>query len=230
MQAYFRFHQIASCLVFIALLSPVFSHSVEKLSEFELDKLEDNSIEYHSTKDKLTNINEINGQPINQLFTFQNNPYKNDNNSTRPPAIESWGFGLISGLVIILCSACGLVLTPLTKKPWYKKLLLYLVSTATASLLGNALFQLIPPAYGIEVDISDEENIWKSAAIYLSFCTFFVIERVLKLVFEEPEEQEEEGTEKYKIKAEENLAIVKSRAASRLSMNVVKGRAGSTVE
>jgi len=228
MQAYFRFHKIASCLVFIALLSQVLSHNVEKLSDSEFGELKDNSI-----KDEIINkhdlVNEINGQPINKLFTFKNNPYKNDNNSTRPPAIESWGFGLISGLVIILCSACGLVLTPLTKKPWYKKLLLYLVSTATASLLGNALFQLIPPAYGIEVDISDEENIWKSAAIYLSFCTFFVIERVLRLVFEEPEDEEEEGSEKYKVKAEENLALVKSRAASRLSMNVVKGRAGSTL-
>ena len=178
----------------------------------------------------------------NSAYSFETEKsafiYKNDNNnSTEPSGALSWGAGLLSGLVILLCSACGLLLTPLTAKPWYKKFLLYLVSTATSSLLGNSLFQLIPPAYGVEVDVSDEENIWKSAACYLAFVTFFVIERVLKLVFKDDEEEKNENEVKYEVKGEVNKAafernkslIPDSRRQSKLSVNLVKPRAGSTL-
>ena len=191
----------ATCFILVSGLS------------LELERLND-------SKFSDQNPNKIYGKSMSQIFDYKtkniqisNTQYDasntlNSNNTTEPSTALSWGAGLFSGFCIILCSACGIILTPLTKKAWYKKLLLYLVSTATSSLLGNSLFQLIPPAYGVEVDISDEENIWKSAACYLSFVAFFMIERVLKIVFEDEQEiSENSTTKKYEVHGQLHFKI-----------------------
>jgi zinc transporter ZupT len=167
----------------------------------------------------------INGQPINEVFKFTNfygiESEEDDEpgNSTKPSTALSWGAGCASGLAITLCSVCGVFLTPLTKKSWYKKLLLYLIAAATASLLGNSLFQLLPPAFDVEVNKSNELNIWKAATAYLSFVFFFIIERVLNIVFGGDDEDDKSDTHSEK----------RSRRNSRLSVNPARGRAGSTL-
>jgi len=165
----------------------------------------------------------INGRQIEEVFNYKSYYSVTDEpepgNSTKPSAALSWATGMASGLAITLCSVCGVCLTPLTKKPWYKKLLLYLVGAATASLMGNSLFQLLPPAYGVEVNASNPLNIWKSATAYLSFVFFFIIERSLNIIFgeEDDEDSKSEKTEG------------RSRRNSRLSVNPARDRAGSTL-
>ena len=141
---------------------------------------------------------------------------------------EEWAIGLASGLVITLCSVCGVLLIPITSKPWYDYLLLYLIATATSSLMGNSIFQLMPPAFGI--DMSKWENIGRSTTVYVSFMAFFIIERILNIVF--GEDDDEEGS----VQGHENLAnpeIRKSRANTNLSISSktkeVRARAGSTM-
>ena len=56
-----------------------------------------------------------------------------EENKTGPGSLE-WATGLASGLAITLCSVCGVLLIPITSKWWYKRLLLYLIATATSSL------------------------------------------------------------------------------------------------
>lgn len=203
--------QIASSLAFGALFNPVLSASVPQNTA---------DLVFQESSDL------INGQRIDEVFKFTNfysvgsdEDEPDDNNSTKPSTALSWGAGCASGLAITLCSVCGVFLTPLTKKSWYKKLLLYLIAAATASLLGNSLFQLLPPAFDVEVNKSNELNIWKAATAYLSFVFFFIIERVLNIVFGGDDDDDKSDTHSEK----------RSRRNSRLSVNPARGRAGSTL-
>lgn len=207
--------KIASCIATgIILLNIVSSASVQKNNENEL------------IKELASELSHINGQEISQVFNYK--PYystgteddEEKKNVTKPSTALSWGAGMASGLAITLCSICGVFLTPLTQKPWYKKLLLYLVGAATASLMGNSLFQLLPPAYGVEVNKSNELNIWKSATAYMSFVFFFIIERSLNIIFGGDDEEDSKSEKK---------SVTKSRAQSRLSVNPARDRAGSTL-
>lgn len=209
--------QVASCIAIghVVLLNSVSSVNVQKINENKL------------IKELNSELSQINGQDISQVFNYKpyystgENDDEDEKNSTKPSAALSWGAGMASGLAITLCSICGVCLTPLTKKPWYKKLLLYLVGAATASLMGNSLFQLLPPAYGVEVNKSNELNIWKSATAYMSFVFFFIIERSLNIIFGGDDEDEDSKSEK--------KSVTKSRAQSKLSVNPARGRAGSTL-
>merc|ERR1712071_36543 len=201
--------QIASSLALGALFNPVFSASVPQ-------NIAD--LVFHET-------DLINGQKIDEVFKFTNfysvgSEEDDEGNSTKPSTALSWGAGCASGLAITLCSVCGVFLTPLTKKSWYKKLLLYLIAAATASLLGNSLFQLLPPAFGVKVNKSNELNIWKAATAYLSFVFFFIIERVLNIVFGGDDEDDDKS---------DTHSEKRSRRNSRLSVNPTRGRAGSTL-
>ena len=201
--------QIASSLAFGALFNPVLSASVPQNTA---------DLVFQESSDL------INGQRIDEVFKFTNfysvgSEEDEPDNSTKPSTALSWGAGCASGLAITLCSVCGVFLTPLTKKSWYKKLLLYLIAAATASLLGNSLFQLLPPAFDVEVNKSHELNIWKAATAYLSFVFFFIIERVLNIVFGGDDEDDKSDTHSEK----------RSRRNSRLSVNPARGRAGSTL-
>jgi len=207
--------QKASCIATgIILLNIVSSASVQKNNENEL------------IKELASELSHINGQEISEVFNYK--PYystgeeddEDKKNVTKPSTALSWGAGMASGLAITLCSICGVFLTPLTQKPWYKKLLLYLVGAATASLMGNSLFQLLPPAYGVEVNKSNELNIWKSATAYMSFVFFFIIERSLNIIFGGDDEEDSKSEKK---------SVTKSRAQSRLSVNPARDRAGSTL-
>lgn len=150
-----------------------------------------------------------------------------DENKTGPGTLE-WATGLASGLAITLCSVCGVLLIPITSKWWYKRLLLYLIATATSSLMGNSLFQLMPPAFGI--DMSEIDNIMKSVTVYVSFMAFFIIERILNIVFEGAEDELNSNH------GEDNQAAddaKRSRAASKISHistgSKSRPRTGSTI-
>merc|ERR1712088_33404 len=127
-----------------------------------------------------------------------------------------------SGLAITLCSVCGVLLIPITKKWWYKRLLLYLIATATSSLMGNSLFQLMPPAFG--VDMSEIDNIMKSTTVYVAFVAFFIIERILNIVFEGAEDElnSEHGHDNEAADNEE-------KASRKMSVPDNRARAGSTI-
>jgi len=144
-----------------------------------------------------------------------------EGNKTGPGSLE-WATGMASGLAITLCSVCGVLLIPITKKWWYKRLLLYLIATATSSLMGNSLFQLMPPAFG--VDMSEIGNIMKSTTVYVAFVAFFIIERILNIVFDGAEDElnSEHG--------HDNEAADNDEKASRkMSVPDNRARAGSTI-
>ncbi len=55
-----------------------------------------------------------------------------------------WGFGFLAVTIINLASLLGLILIPVTKKPYFPKVLTYFIGLAVGTLFSNAALQLIP--------------------------------------------------------------------------------------
>ncbi|XP_066488439.1 metal cation symporter ZIP8 [Tiliqua scincoides] len=98
----------------------------------------------------------------------------------KPTPTEVWGFGFLAVTIINLASLLGLVLTPLLKKSYFPKILTYFVGLAIGTLFSNAIFQLIPEAFGFDPKI--DNYIEKAVAIFGGFYILFFVERILKMI------------------------------------------------
>ncbi|XP_061116216.1 metal cation symporter ZIP14 isoform X1 [Conger conger] len=97
-----------------------------------------------------------------------------------PSPAEVWGYGFLCVTVISLCSLVGASVVPFMRKTFYKRLLLYFIALAIGTLYSNALFQLIPEAFGF--DPMEAYYVSKSAVVFGGFYLFFFTEKVLKMV------------------------------------------------
>uniref|UniRef100_A0A8B9QRE7 Solute carrier family 39 member 8 n=1 Tax=Anas platyrhynchos TaxID=8839 RepID=A0A8B9QRE7_ANAPL len=91
-----------------------------------------------------------------------------------------WGFGFLAVTIINLASLLGLILTPLLKKSYFPKILTYFVGLAIGTLFSNAIFQLIPEAFGFDPKV--DNYIEKAVAVFGGFYILFFVERVLKVI------------------------------------------------
>nr|DBA28841.1 TPA: hypothetical protein GDO54_009133 [Pyxicephalus adspersus] len=73
----------------------------------------------------------------------------------------------------------GLFITPLVKKPYFPKILTYFIGLAIGSLFSNAIFQLIPEAFGF--DPKHDNYVPKAVAVFGGFYILLFVERILKL-------------------------------------------------
>ncbi|XP_054999869.1 metal cation symporter ZIP8 isoform X1 [Sorex araneus] len=99
---------------------------------------------------------------------------------SKPSISEVWGYGFLAVTVINLASLLGLILTPLIKKSYFPKILTYFVGLAIGTLFSNAIFQLIPEAFGFDPKI--DNYIEKAVAVFGGFYILFFFERVLKML------------------------------------------------
>ncbi|XP_026554059.1 zinc transporter ZIP8 [Pseudonaja textilis] len=99
---------------------------------------------------------------------------------SKPSPTEVWGFGFLAVTIISLASLLGLVLTPLLKKDYFPKILTYFVGLAIGTLFSNAIFQLIPEAFGFDPKVNN--YVEKAVAIFGGFYILFFVERVLKML------------------------------------------------
>ncbi|XP_069832902.1 metal cation symporter ZIP8 [Dendropsophus ebraccatus] len=97
----------------------------------------------------------------------------------RPTAAQVWGFSFLTVTIINLTSLVGLFITPLVKKPYFPKILTYFVGLAIGTLFSNAIFQLIPEAFGF--DPKHDNYISKAVAVFGGFYILMFVERILKL-------------------------------------------------
>ncbi|KAM9858998.1 metal cation symporter ZIP14 isoform 2-T3 [Aulostomus maculatus] len=100
--------------------------------------------------------------------------------SQRPSDAEVWGYGILCVTLISLCSLVGASVVPFMKKTFYKRLLLYFIALAIGTLYSNALFQLIPEAFGFDPMV--DFYVPKSAVVFGGFYLFFFTEKVLKML------------------------------------------------
>uniref|UniRef100_A0A8C3BA85 Solute carrier family 39 member 8 n=1 Tax=Cairina moschata TaxID=8855 RepID=A0A8C3BA85_CAIMO len=91
-----------------------------------------------------------------------------------------WGFGFLAVTIINLASLLGLILTPLLKKSYFPKILTYFVGLAIGTLFSNAIFQLIPEAFGFDPKV--DNYIEKAVAVFGGFYILFFVERILKVI------------------------------------------------
>ncbi|XP_022374583.1 zinc transporter ZIP14 isoform X2 [Enhydra lutris kenyoni] len=104
----------------------------------------------------------------------------------KPSSIEVWGYGLLCVTVISLCSLMGASVVPFMKKTFYKRLLLYFIALAIGTLYSNALFQLIPEAFGFNP--LEDYYVSKSAVVFGGFYLFFFTEKILKMLLKQKNE------------------------------------------
>ncbi|KAB1255934.1 Zinc transporter ZIP14 [Camelus dromedarius] len=97
-----------------------------------------------------------------------------------------WGYGLLCVTVISLCSLMGASVVPFMKKTFYKRLLLYFIALAIGTLYSNALFQLIPEAFGFNP--LEDNYVSKSAMVFGGFYLFFFTEKILKILLKQKNE------------------------------------------
>ncbi|RVE67751.1 hypothetical protein OJAV_G00084870 [Oryzias javanicus] len=69
------------------------------------------------------------------------------------------------------------------RKTFYKRLLLYFIALAIGTLYSNALFQLIPEAFGFDPLV--DFYVSKSAVVFGGFYLFFFTEKVLRVLLKQ---------------------------------------------
>ncbi|KAI3372534.1 hypothetical protein L3Q82_023005 [Scortum barcoo] len=113
----------------------------------------------------------------------QNKEEQSSDTPPRPSDAEVWGYGILCVTLISLCSLVGASVVPFMKKTFYKRLLLYFIALAIGTLYSNALFQLIPEAFGFDPMV--DFYVSKSAVVFGGFYLFFFTEKVLKVLLKQ---------------------------------------------
>uniref|UniRef100_UPI00358E5ADE metal cation symporter ZIP14 isoform X2 n=1 Tax=Myxine glutinosa TaxID=7769 RepID=UPI00358E5ADE len=104
----------------------------------------------------------------------------------KPRPSEVWGYGFLCVTIISLSSLLGVGLVPFMRKVFFRRLLMYFIALAIGTLSSNALFQLIPEAFGLNP--KEHGYIYKSAMIFGGFYLFFFVEKILKMVLSQKDE------------------------------------------
>ncbi|XP_061449302.1 metal cation symporter ZIP14 isoform X2 [Rhineura floridana] len=101
----------------------------------------------------------------------------------KPSSAEVWGFGFLSVSLINLASLLGVFIVPCTKKVFFARILTYFIALSIGTLFSNALFQLIPEAFGFNP--REDDYVSKSAVVFGGFYLFFFTEKILKMLLKQ---------------------------------------------
>ncbi|KAM6221753.1 metal cation symporter ZIP14 isoform 2-T2 [Rhynchocyon petersi] len=134
-------------------------------------------------------------QQLDSKACTSDNQENEENEQTeegKPSAIEVWGFGILSVSLINLASLLGVLVLPCTEKAFFSRVLTYFIALSIGTLLSNALFQLIPEAFGFN-PLDDCKGaglnyVSKSAMVFGGFYLFFFIEKILKMLLKQKNE------------------------------------------
>ncbi|XP_061441534.1 metal cation symporter ZIP8 isoform X2 [Rhineura floridana] len=132
-------------------------------------------------------------------------PCEKSKGSSKPSPTEVWGFGFLAVTIINFASLLGLVLTPFFKKDYFPKILTYFVGLAIGTLFSNAIFQLIPEAFGF--DPKTDNYVEKAVAVFGGFYILFFVERVLKMILKAYSQMGQKHFEPEELKPPQNLPL-----------------------
>ncbi|XP_023570359.1 zinc transporter ZIP14 isoform X3 [Octodon degus] len=122
-------------------------------------------------------------QQLNSRACSAENQENEENEQTeegKPSALEVWGFGFLSVSLINLASLLGVLVLPCTERAFFHRVLTYFIALSIGTLLSNALFQLIPEAFGFNP--LEDDYVHKSAVVFGGFYLFFFTEKILKML------------------------------------------------
>ncbi|KAK9963401.1 hypothetical protein ABG768_006588 [Culter alburnus] len=97
-----------------------------------------------------------------------------------PTELRVWGYGFLAVTIINLASLLGLTLVPVTKKPYFPKVLTYFIGLAVGTLFSNAALQLIPEAFGF--DPKADGYVFQAVGIFGGFYALYFTEKILRMV------------------------------------------------
>lgn len=106
----------------------------------------------------------------------------------KPSAGAVWGFGTLFVTIVSFCSLSGVGILPFFTDTSYEILITVLQGLAVGSLLGSALFHLIPQAFNLITSESSSEQaheyLYRALIIFGGIYIFFWSERLMKIVSE----------------------------------------------
>ncbi|XP_076308018.1 metal cation symporter ZIP14-like [Tachypleus tridentatus] len=112
---------------------------------------------------------------------------------SKPSTGAVWGFGILFVTLISCCSLVGVILLPLLNKNVYQTLLMLFEGLAVGSLLGSAVFHLIPQAFNLLGEDNEHDYLWKSIIIFGGIYLFFLSERVMKIIVQVKKNKKEDS-------------------------------------
>lgn len=122
------------------------------------------------------------------LFQLQDKECVEQRESTfksksKPSQGSIWGFGILFVTIVSFCSLAGVGILPFLTDSSYEVVLTVLQGLAVGSLVGSALFHLIPQAFNL-VTIGNHEYLWRALIIFGGIYLFFWSERLMKIISE----------------------------------------------
>lgn len=102
----------------------------------------------------------------------------------RPSAGAVWGFALLFVTIISFCSLVGVALMPFLDKQSFLVVLNVCEGLAVGSLVGSAIFHLIPQAFDLLAQDGNthHEYLWKALIIFGGIYLFYWSERIMKIM------------------------------------------------
>lgn len=100
----------------------------------------------------------------------------------RPTPAQVWGFGMLAVLIISCCSLAGLVIVPFLSHALYHRILMVFEGLAVGSLLGSAVFHLIPQAFNLLGQDREHDYLWKSLIVFVGVYLFYLSDKVMRFI------------------------------------------------
>lgn len=119
-----------------------------------------------------------------QLHDEQCLKEQRENIRSRPSVGSTWGFGVLFVTIVSFCSLIGVAIMPFLTKSSYDNILTLFEGLAVGSLVGSAIFHLIPQAFDLVGKDSDHGYLWKALILFGGIYLFFCSERIMKIVVE----------------------------------------------
>lgn len=101
----------------------------------------------------------------------------------KPSAGSVWGFAFLFVTIVSFCSLAGVGILPFFTDTSYEVLITVLQGLAVGSLVGSALFHLIPQAFNL-LSSDNHEYLWRALIIFGGIYLFFWSERLMKIISE----------------------------------------------
>lgn len=122
----------------------------------------------------------------------------------RPAPTLVWGTATLMVTIVSCCSLIGVSIMPLISGPSYKIFITLFTGLAVGSLLGSAIFSLIPQTFALHLQ-PDKTYLWKSLVIFLGIYLFYCSERLMRIYFDKKQSQQDEQLELKKNKSSADI-------------------------
>lgn len=99
-----------------------------------------------------------------------------------------WGTATLMVTLVSCCSLVGVSILPLISGRFYKSFITLFTGLAVGSLLGSAIFSLLPQAFGLQTQ-ADKAYLWKSLVVFLGIYMFYCSERLMRIYFDKKTRQ-----------------------------------------